>query len=224
MKIILAIGGSVIKTAYDEIKELAEKKMFDVLIHNGASLFHDFQRSTEKLKSHSLDLGEILEDYKRLEKASKLVWVWLREEYTPVGSLTNICQNRGIPVLMFTALGCDFWHLFDNDWERIARRCWFDFKKLEAYIWRDEFHFISMGSAVIHPEVFTKALARIKPKKFRADVVDFLDMYRPRTRVAKYGDYFCLSHKEYLDMWLANKKPPKKGGEKNDKRRDSCSN
>jgi len=55
-----------------------------------------------------------------------------------------------------------------------------------------------MGSAVIHPEVFIKAVAVSKPSKFKADVVDFLDMYRPRTRVAKYGIYYQITHQEYL--------------------------
>ena len=33
MKTILAIGGAVIKTAYDESKECARRKKFDVMTH-----------------------------------------------------------------------------------------------------------------------------------------------------------------------------------------------
>jgi hypothetical protein len=67
-----------------------------------------------------------------------------------------------------------------------------------------------MGSAVIHPEVFVKALAIAKPKEFQADVVDFLpDQYRPKTRVARYGKYHCMTHKEYLTHWLKKEKNKK---------------
>jgi hypothetical protein len=104
---------------------------------------------------------------------------------------------------MFTVLGADFWQLFDikHSWSDIALRSWFDFRKLKECMSKP-FHFICMGSAVVQPEVFTKALAVIKPKSFRADVVDFLNMYRPRTRVAKYGYYWRCTHKQYLNMWI----------------------
>jgi hypothetical protein len=53
------------------------------------------------------------------------------------------------------------------------------------------------------PEVFTKALAVVKPEEFKADVVDFLpNQYRPKTRVATYGKYFCMNHQEYLKKIL----------------------
>ena len=64
------------------------------------------------------------------------------------------------------------------------------------------FHYVCMGSAVIHPEVFTKAIASIIRPDFTADVVDFLDMYRPRTRISQYGEYYKMTHKEYLGKWL----------------------
>jgi hypothetical protein len=67
-----------------------------------------------------------------------------------------------------------------------------------------------MGSAVVHPEVFSKALAMI-PKRgveFQADVVDFMDMYRPRTRVAKYGNYYHMHHLAFLHDWGKKGYPP----------------
>ncbi len=203
MKTILAIGGAVIKTAYDEIKECAQKKKFDVLIHNGGSLFHDFQRATEELEGHSYSLEEILKDKNILAEASSYVWAYLAGGSSPKGSLTRICQDRGILVLMFTGLGCDFWQLFHTTkWELITNECRFSFVCLTAAM-EKPFHYICMGSAVIHPEVFTKALVVAKPKECRTTVVDFLpDQYRPKTRVAKYGRYLCMTHKEYLTRWL----------------------
>ena len=181
--------------------------MFDVLIHNGGSIFHDFQRSTESLPSHSYSLDALLKDFEPNRKASDLVWNWLLKGETPTGSLTSICQSKGIPVLMFTVLGGDFWQLFDDtidrSWARIGTVSSLGFATLCNIMKEGPFHFINMGSAVVMPEVFTKAVAVVKPKEFRADVVDFLgNQYRPLTRVAKYGRYYHSTHVEFLKRWL----------------------
>jgi len=200
MKNVFAVGGSVIKTAYEEIKTVAHQGKINVLIHNGASIFHDFQRTTETLDSHSHSLSKLVDDYEVNRAASELVWDWVKTGKSPSGSLTHICQRQNIPILLFTALGTDFWQLFSNDWERVARISKIDFQNLVAIMRNGSFHFISMGSAVIHPEIFIKALAVSKTTQpFRADVVDFLNMYRPRTRVAIYGKYYQMEFKEYLN-------------------------
>jgi len=205
---IVGIGGAVIKTAWEEIKEVARRGWIDVLIHNGGSLFHDFQRATDKVLqetgAHSYPLHDLLENYDVDEEASKLVWSWLRTEAgAPEGSLTKICEDRKTDVLMFTVPGADFWHLFDRGWELLGGRMSEDFFILCNRM-REPFHFVCMGSAVIMPEVFTKALADVRPKEFRAEVVDFLDMYRPKTRVAKYGGkYYQMEHKEFLTKVLS---------------------
>ncbi len=200
---IVAIGGAVIKTAYDEIKECARRKLFDALIHNGGSIFHDFQRTTEKLEGHSHSLDTLMEDPGLNKNASQLVWDWILTNTSPVDSLTDICDKNDMDVLLFTGLGCDFWQTFKESthWERMARLAKMDFDRL-CFLMEEPFRFICMGSAVIHPEVFTKALAIAKPKEFTADVVDFLDMYRPRTRVAKFGKYYRMNHKDFLTEWL----------------------
>ncbi|MCJ7747942.1 MAG: hypothetical protein MUP27_09365 [Desulfobacterales bacterium] len=203
MKVIVAIGGAVIKTAWEEIKEIAQKGWIDVLIHNGGSLFHDFQRATnpELGSEHSYSLSKLMSDYSVNEPTAKMVWAWLRGEIAaPEGSLTRICEDHGMDVLMFTIPGADFWHLFDRGWELLGSRMSEDFFILCNRM-RDPFHFICMGSAVVMPEVFTKALADVRPKDFKADVVDFLDMYRPRTRVACYGTYYQMEFKEFFKQW-----------------------
>ncbi len=200
---ILAIGGSVIKTAHDELREICSKHYIDVLIHCGGSIFHDFQRTTEKLDGHSYSLDSLIDNCEPNRAASELVWTYIEKPWrVPENSVTHICRENEIGVLLFTILGADFWQLFDNRWELVAKRSKLDFDYL-CDVMRKEFHFINMGSAVIMPEVFTKALAVVHPKKFRADVVDFLpEMYRPMTRVAKYGDYFHMEAKEFLKQWL----------------------
>lgn len=204
MKKILAIGGAVIKTAHGELKKAIEDNKVEMLIHNGGSIFHDFQIATNSLSSHSYPLEDLLEDYECNRPTSELLWDWIRHSLikAPMFSVTRLCEDKGIPVLVFTALGCDFWQLFDDDWAAFARKTYNDFRILCKKMSSGEFHFINMGSAVIHPEVFTKVIAAVKPQQFKADVVDFKDMYRPRTRVAKYGTYHKMTHKEFLTKWI----------------------
>jgi len=204
-KAILAIGGAVIKTAKAELIRFIENGSVEMLIHNGGSLFHDFQivtdPETEKLgEQTSFALETIVEDYGKYTRVtSGDVWSWIkRERYAPEGSITALCEKMEIPVLLFTGLGTDFWQLAEEDWAPLA---WFAKACFDALCRRMEkrFYYLLMGSAVIHPEVFVKAIATAKPKDFRSDVVDFLDMYRPRTRVAKYGEYFLMTHKQFLE-------------------------
>jgi hypothetical protein len=208
MRTIVAIGGAVIKTAWPEIKEAASRGMIDVLIHNGGSIFHDFQMATEE-KFHNpmgayYSLDTMLENPELAKPTAKLVWEWLRRGSCPEGTLTKIMTIQAIPPLMFTAPGCDFWHLFrsDGDWELLARFIKQNLAILIGFM-RNDFHYICMGSAVIHPEIFKTSLALAKPKNFRADVVDFLPhQYRPETRVARYGEYFTMPHKDFLNGWM----------------------
>ena len=204
MKLLIAIGGAVIKTAKEELRAVIENNQVEMLIHNGGSIFHDFQQELEDLESHSYPLDDLMDDYSRNQYASKYVWQWVYGGYAPQNSITKMCKDMNIPVLLFTSLGCDFWQMFarPEDWGAYGRNAWYDYRKLVLRFKSEPFHYVCMGSAVIHPEVFTKALAESKQKEFRADVVDFLDMYRPRTRVAKYGKYYKMTHREYLTKCL----------------------
>ena len=204
--ILMGIGGAVIKTAKDELVTVINAKKINVLLHCGASVFHDFQRNTENLESHSHTLDDLLEDYSLDRHASSLVWEWIRWGNVPKKTVTGLCYENNIDVMLFTALGTDFWQLFCDEWELIAKKCHDDFYRLCGIIEKDNFTYINMGSSVIMPEVFTKALALIgidNLKNFKAHVVDFLpNQYRPLTRVSKYGKYFNLTHKEFLQKWL----------------------
>jgi len=190
--------------------KIIERNKVEMLIHNGGSIFHDFQiASTSDVKIHTSDsqsypLSDLIEKPDINRPASLLVWNWIEGiEEAPEGSITRLCEGWGIPVLLFTAPGCDFWHLFKGGkyWGMLA-------EKMHRYLgdlrirFKNPFHYVCMGSAVIHPEIFTKAIAGIPKPEFKADVVDFLDMYRPRTRISQYGEYYKMTHKEYLGKWL----------------------
>jgi hypothetical protein len=212
MKKILAIGGAVIKTAQKELIEVIKQDKVEMLIHNGGSIFHDFQIPTDKnLESHSYPIEKLLESFDCLKPTADLVWKWLVSDKDPItlapkGSVTRLCEDKDIPVLLFTTPGADFWHLFyTGAWRDLANVAGFCFNHLILRFSEENFHFVNMGSAVMHPEIFIKAIAVAKPKNFKADVVDFKEMYRPRTRVAQFGNYFKMTHKEYLENLLKGK-------------------
>ena len=221
MKKILAIGGAVIKTAQKELIEVIKQDKVEMLIHNGGSIFHDFQIPTDKnLEGHSYPMEDLLKSYKCNKPTADLVWEWLwtsikcpdenRSHITPKGSVTRLCEDMNIPVLLFTTPGADFWHIlnmFTQDWNLLSDKSWLGMLSLFSRFKKENFHFVNMGSAVMHPEIFIKAIALAKPnrKNFKADVVDFKEMYRPRTRVAQFGNYFKMTHKEYLEYLLKGK-------------------
>lgn len=204
MNKILAIGGAVIKTARLELIEVIEQEKVEMLIHNGGSIFHDFQLAIDPaLKERNITsypLSELKEGFECNRDTSKLIWTWISTRKAPEASVTALCNRMKIPVLMFSALGADFWQLFQEDWTSFAVSSRRDYNFLKNRMY-SSFHYLLMGSAVIHPEVFIKVLSEVQQKDFKADVVDFLDAYRPRTRVACYGDYFQMSHKEFLTKW-----------------------
>jgi hypothetical protein len=204
MKSILAIGGAVIKTALPELFDVIKQDKIEMLIHNGGSIFHDFQLAIDnKLEQRgitSYPLTELKDDFECNRETSRLVWKWIKTRKAPKDSVTNLCYNMNIPVLMFSALGTDFWQLFREDWSPFAKSSRFDYNRLRDRM-KEPFHYLLMGSAVIHPEVFIKVLSEVHTTDFKADVVDFLEAYRPRTRVARYGEYFRMTHKEFLANW-----------------------
>ncbi len=216
MKKILAIGGAVIKTAKDLLLEAIEKDMVEMLIHNGGSIFHDFQQSIDQdLESHSYPLEKLVfESYDCNKRSSDILWAWLWSSVEmsteninhmiPEGSVTRLCYEKEIPVLLFTTPGADFWHMFSTDWWLLASKSWMGMHKLIARFKDENFHFMNVGSATMHPEIFIKAVATAKPnpENFQADVVDFKDMYRPRTRVARFGTYYTMSHIEFFKALL----------------------
>jgi len=196
MKKIFGIGGAVIKTGAGEYlkKNIDEVEM---IMFNGGALFHDFQLALEGYTSVPID--ELTKTTERIKDTSLYLWDWLRgKKTTPEGSLAKLCEDKNIPVLMFTGIACDYWQMFDNEWELIGANCKKYFDLLKTRLHEKPFHYINLGSAVIMPEVFLKALSGSN-QKFRADVVDFRKMYRPETRVAPHGEYFQMNFKQFFE-------------------------
>jgi len=215
MKKILAIGGAVVKTARAGLIELIKADKIEMLIHNGGSLFHDFQHAVDPPPKgmHSYSLSHLMRNQDELKTTNEAINLFFSTNGNPapIGSATYLCRKKNIPVLVFTALGCDWWQFEMDNWAKFAAYAKNSFDQLVKRFIADRFHFVCMGSAVIHPEVFVKALALSFAAEvdnwFRADVIDFLNMYRPRTRVAIYGNYYINEHHRFIRSWLKSGYP-----------------
>tara|TARA_Y100000310_G_C20675201_1_gene812639 strand:+ start:137 stop:751 length:615 start_codon:yes stop_codon:yes gene_type:complete len=197
MKKVIGIGGAVIKTgAHESLKKNIDD--IEIVMFNGGAIFHDFQLALEGYTSVPID--ELNKSLDKIKDSSLYLWDWIENEKpAPEGSLARVCEDKNIPTMLFSCPACDYWAMFKKDkWDLLAKKASKDLETLHNRF-QKPFHYINMGSAVIHPEVFLKAIQGLKHNNFRADVVDFLDMYRPRTRVAIYGKYYQMTHKEFME-------------------------
>lgn len=192
------------------MKTPARELLFDVLDDiemvalNGGALFHDFQMALEGFTS--VPLEELNKSMERIEFSCGYTARWIQGYVkAPPGSFTRMCEVSHKPVLLFTVPGADYWSKFLIGWQLLGSRMENDFQLLCSRFKRGKFHFVNMCSAVVMPEVFQKAIQGVPQEYIRADVVDFLDMYRPKTRVARYGEYYLMSAEEYLKKWIEEK-------------------
>ncbi len=105
-------------------------------------------------------------------------------------SLTAAAQRLGVSCAVIASLGTDIIHMRHGaDWGHTGRACQHDFGKvcsmvadLEGGVW------LNIGSAVILPEIFLKALTVARNlghtvRDFTTANLDMQDHYRPRVNV-----------------------------------------
>lgn len=105
-------------------------------------------------------------------------------------SLVARAYRRHVPVLVALAVGTDILHMHPSfDPALAAKKSYQDFLTFAAYVARLEGGvYMNVGSAVILPEVFLKALALARNlgaeiKHITTANLDFLEHYRPRMNV-----------------------------------------
>jgi hypothetical protein len=105
-------------------------------------------------------------------------------------SLLAKAFERGIPVTVHVAVGTDIIHCHpDADGGSIGKTTHLDFRIFARMVSRLEGGvFINLGSAVIMPEVFLKALSLVRNlghevRDFTTVNMDFIQHYRPMTNV-----------------------------------------
>lgn len=237
--VIWAMGAHLIKVGLTPyLIKLMDKGFIDFIALNGAGVIHDVEVAL--IGETSEDVGQSLQDgsfgFARetgelingaILEAKEKGWGFgeavikkLDDERPPFSSLSLLlgARQRNIPVTVHVAIGTDIVHTHPNvNGEALGRASLRDFQLFCAAV--KELNgggvYLNIGSAVLLPEVFLKALtvARnlgYKVEKFTTANFDFQFQYRPKQNVvarptAEKGSegYYFLGHHEILIPLLA---------------------
>jgi len=211
--VILGTGAHAIKVGLSPlIISLMEKKIVTVLAMNGAGAVHDFEialagRTSEDVAA-SLDTGMFGMARETAQGLNRAVERCGREDIglgRALGEAINQAQlpHRGLslfaaaarldlPATVHVAIGTDIVHMHPSaDGAAIGRGSLRDFRIFSAAVAELEGGvYINLGSAVIMPEVFLKALALArnlthKPMALTTVNMDFIQHYRPEVNVVE---------------------------------------
>lgn len=234
--IIWAMGAHPIKCGLNSILvDLMRRGMITALALNGAGIVHDFELAMVGETSEDVDreietgkFGMAKETAEMLNGAIRkygdygigaAVGRMLHEEKPPFmsHSLLATGYELNIPVTVHIAIGTDIIHMHPNaDGASIGKASHVDFRLLTSVVsdMAEGGVFLNIGSAVILPEVFLKAVTiarniRGTLKNFTTVNMDFIQHYRPNTNVTKrpisgYGRGINLTgHHEIMIPLLA---------------------
>jgi len=212
--VVAGFGGHVVKVGLGPILiDLVQRGVITALATNGAGVIHDFELAYAGKTSEDVDstlgegtfgfaaeTGRIINECVRNAASEndlslgQAVGAWLRRNKAKNAS-KSICAaayENGAPLTVHVALGTDIVHMHPEaegaEWGRATMG---DFRKFcETVAEMEGGVYINMGSAVILPEVFLKAVTRArnrgkKLKKITTIDIDFIRQYRPWTNVVR---------------------------------------
>ena len=235
--VILAMGAHSIKIGLSPIiLDLMERGIITGIAMNGAGIIHDLEVAMVGATSEDVDnelpngtfgmaeeTGEFLNNAIRAgaEKGNGLgysVGSSILQASFPYGeySLLAGAARMNIPSTVHVALGTDIIHFHPAaDGAAIGKTSHLDFRTFASLVSHlDGGVYINLGSAVILPEVFLKALTLVRNlgfsvKTFTTVDMDFIRHYRPMTNVVKRptlegGEGFSfVGHNEIMFPLLA---------------------
>ncbi len=212
-KIIVATGAHFIKVGLSPLfKQLFENKIIDHIAMNGACIIHDVEITMngetsedvgDSLKNGNFGMSEetgklinlaILNGFKKRVGLGEAIGEWLNNsdfKYKEYSVIFNAYKNN-IPITIHVAIGTDIIHMHPEcNGAAIGEMSLLDFKIFCNSI-KDlsEGAYFNIGSAVIMPEVFLKAVTLIrnlgyKLENFITVNMDFIKHYRPSENVVK---------------------------------------
>jgi hypothetical protein len=211
--ILLGMGAHVIKVGLNPILiDLMERGVISAIALNGAGIIHDTEiamvgRTSEEVGDvlgagafgAARETGEVLNN--AINRGAKegiglgeAVGNELLRQNFPFNEQSLIARARdlNIPVTVHVAIGTDIIHIHPGaDGASIGQTSHYDFRifcrlvsGLEGGV------YLNVGSAVLLPEVFLKALTVVRNlgyevKKFTTANFDFIRQYRPATNVVQ---------------------------------------
>jgi hypothetical protein len=212
--VVMAMGGHVIKCGLQPVlKSLIEADVITAVALNGAGSIHDYEIAL--IGATSEDVGAVLyagtfgmaeETGADIAAALKRgvaqgfgygesVGRMINERELPFRgqSLQSLCVEREIPVTVHVAVGTDITHQHPSaDGGVIGAASYTDFRILTSVVSElgDGGVYLNIGSAVLLPEVFLKALSIAQNLGHHVDHFttanfDMQQHYRPLTNVVK---------------------------------------
>ena len=209
--VALGIGAHVIKVGLGPlIIDLMERGIVSAVAMNGACVVHDFETAYAGCTSEDVDkeLGEgafgMAEETGRIvnqaikKSGSKGLGLAVGEMIEASSfphrkkSILAAGARLGVPITVHVAIGTDILHIHPQmDGGATGEASLIDFRIFSSVVSTLEGGvYLNVGSAVILPEVFLKALTLVrnlghKVEKFTTVNMDFMQHYRPLTNVVR---------------------------------------
>ena len=235
--IIFGLGAHVIKVGLSPIIiNLMERGIISSIALNGAGIIHDSEIAM--VGQTSEDVGNGLKEgcFGMAEETARVINEAISENVEKGCGIGESVGRRlleldfrhnnlsilasgarlNIPVTVHIAIGTDIVHMHPScDGAAIGKGTHFDFRLFSSIISRlEKGVYLNIGSSVILPEVFLKALTLVRNldfdvKDFTAVNMDFIQHYRPMTNVvnrptSKGGKgYSIIGHHEIMFPLLA---------------------
>jgi hypothetical protein len=236
--VLLGMGAHVIKVGLSPVLiDLMERNLVTAVALNGACAVHDFELATVGFTSEDVEAQLSEGDFGMAEETGRVLndavvdgvrrgvgfgravgerLLAMRPPHLP-HSLLAACARLDVPCTVHVALGTDIVHMHPCcDGAAVGAATHRDFRLLAAIVadLGDGGVYLNVGSAVLLPEVFLKALTLSRNLGYRVrDFVtanlDFIQHYRPtqnvvRRPVATGGRGYALTgHHEILVPLLA---------------------
>lgn len=234
---LFGMGAHVIKVGLNPILiDLLEEGWISGMAFNGAGIIHDFEiafagKTSEDVPASleegrfgtALETGEFLNEAVRKGAEENLglgesVGRMIAGSSFPFKhfSLLGTAYEKNVPVTVHVAIGTDIIHFHPSvDGKALGQTSLQDFFLFCAQVEHlEKGVYLNIGSAVILPEIFLKALAVVRsrglePGSFSTAVFDFIRHYRPHQNVVTRppgpggrGSYF-IGHHEIMIPLLA---------------------
>ncbi len=211
--VVAALGAHVIKVGLSPvIVDLMERGVIHAVALNGACIVHDFEIAYAGRTSEDVDAGISRGAFGMAEETGKYLNNAIKKGATKgwgigksVGEMINNSDYHykkmsilaagsrlGIPVTIHVGIGTDIIHIHPQmDGKATGEGSYKDFSLFAGVVSGLEGGvYLNIGSAVILPEVFLKAITLVrnlgyKVQNFTTVNMDFIQHYRPLTNVVR---------------------------------------
>ncbi len=235
--IILAMGAHPIKVGLNPVLlDLLDRGILTGVALNGAGIIHDAELAMTgntsedvpaQLKSGRFGMAGDTADFlnesiaqgaKHDQGLGRAIGAKLAASNFPFKHLSLLAGGfeRNVPITVHVAIGTDTLHFHPSaDGAAIGKTSHLDFRIFARLVSKlEQGVFINLGSAVILPEVFLKALSLVRNlghevRRFTTLNMDFIRQYRPQTNVVLRptlsggAGYTLVGHHEIMFPLLA---------------------